>query len=155
MILYNHCVVILMLLCCELAALLWYYTIIVWWYWCYFPVNWQLCCDTIQSLCGDINVTLQFELAALLGLGLGDEFLVWIILSPTILRPGLSKTDSWALSSLDHSYTMYCQWYTILVCRLCVAASWSEGAPFKKKSPSCWDVVRTYFKCPFSLSTVL
>ena len=37
MILYNHCVVILMLLCC---------------------LNWQLCCDTIQSLCGDINVTL-------------------------------------------------------------------------------------------------
>ena len=43
-ILYNHCVVILMLLFRELAV----------------------CWDTIQSLCGDINVTLSFELAALL-----------------------------------------------------------------------------------------
>ena len=44
MILYNHCVVILMLLFRELAV----------------------CWDTIQSLCGDINVTLSFELAVLL-----------------------------------------------------------------------------------------
>ena len=60
-ILYNHCVVILMLLwpwigsfvvilknyCAVILMLLWH-------------LNWQLCCDTIQSLCGDINPTLPW-----------------------------------------------------------------------------------------------
>ena len=58
MILYNHCVVILLLLCClnwqlgcdTIQSL--YSDINV-----TLAVNWQLCCDTIQSLCGDINVT--------------------------------------------------------------------------------------------------
>ena len=57
MILYNHCIVISMLfdvnlqLGCDTMQSL-----------CGdingpLAVNWQLCCDTIKSLCGDINVT--------------------------------------------------------------------------------------------------
>ena len=66
-ILYNHCIVILMLLwpwIGSFAVILYNHFVVIFKLLC--RLNWQLYCDTIKALCGDIKITLPFELAAFL-----------------------------------------------------------------------------------------
>ena len=66
-ILYNHCIVILMLLwpwIGSFAVILYNHFVVILKLLC--RLNWQLYCDTIKALCGDIKITLPFELAAFL-----------------------------------------------------------------------------------------